>query len=186
MAKGYIKLHRQMASWEWYKHGDTARVFIHLLIRAERFGRKVGGTEIKPGQVVITEREIAEELGYKWPNQRQTIRTALNRLKSTNEITIQSTNQKTVITIENYTKYQGAENQNNQEKNQRINQRVTNKKPTSNQRVTNLPIIRESKESREIIDNYKNGENEILSQEETESRLAEMRKRIKQVSARFV
>ena len=156
--KGYVKLHRRVTEWEWYKDPHTSRLFFHLLLIAARFTKDIGGVRIYPGQVLTTERELAEDLGYKWPNQRQTIRTALEHLKSTNEITIQTTkkttNNKTIITVVNYTHYQGGDvgyNQGyNQENNQDDNQKVTNVQPSPNQPLTNLPIIRERQERKNI------------------------------------
>lgn len=146
----YIKLYRKIAQWEWYKDGDTARLFFHLLIKAERFGKSERGVKISPGQVLTTERQLAEELGYKWPNHRQTIRTALSHLKATNEITTQATKVGTLITVENYAEYQGANTQPNHSVNHAFNHSLTAEQPKPNQSLTNLPIIREMKESKEI------------------------------------
>jgi predicted transcriptional regulator len=66
----------------------------------------------------------------------QTIRTCLNRLKSTNEITIKVTNKYSIITICNYESYQLINNITNQQINQQPNQQLTINQPTTNQQLT--------------------------------------------------
>ena len=54
------------------------------------------------------------------------VRTALNHLKSTNEVTIKVTNQFSIVTIVNWAKYQGRDDENDQQNDQQNDQRVTN------------------------------------------------------------
>ncbi len=139
MANGYIKLHRKMTDWEWYRDPNTFRVFVHLLLSAQYKETEFRGHTIKPGQVVCGRKQLAEELGVG----EQTIRTALNRLKSTNEITIKVTNKFSIITIEKWAKYQCLGAEANQQTNQQPNQQLTSKTKKSNH-------IQEFKESKEI------------------------------------
>ncbi|MGA0999724.1 MAG: hypothetical protein ACO3RQ_09320 [Litorivicinaceae bacterium] len=67
---------------------------------------------------------------------RQQVRSALKRLKSTNDITIHSTNKGKVITLCNFDAYNSEDEKINQPNNQQHNQRVTNDQPTINQQVT--------------------------------------------------
>lgn len=60
------------------------------------------GMIVKRGQLVTGRKALAAQTGLS----EQTVRTSLNRLKSTNEITIASTNKFSVITIVNYGKFQ--------------------------------------------------------------------------------
>lgn len=62
----------------------------------------------------------------------QTIRTCLNRLKSTNEITSKSTNKFTIITICNYDSYQAQNFSANKQINKQTNKQLTNKQQTTN------------------------------------------------------
>lgn len=148
MNNSYIKLYRKITEWEWYKDAATSRLFFHLLIIASRFSRRERGVEIMPGQVLVTERELAESLGYTWPNHRQTIRTAITHLKLTNEITTEVTKGGTLITVVNYKNYQGVEYEANHAANQTDNQQLTIGQPSANHPLTNLPIIRERKKER--------------------------------------
>lgn len=62
----------------------------------------------------------------------QSIRTSLERLKSTSEITIKSTNHFSIITLCNYENYQNNENEINQQNNQQSNKPATSNQPASN------------------------------------------------------
>jgi anion-transporting ArsA/GET3 family ATPase len=95
-------------------------LFLHLLITANYQNKNWRGVTIKRGQIVTGTLALSEQLNLG----RQQIRTALNKLKVTNEITIKSTKQFSVITINNYDCYQTVTN------------KITNEQPTSNQRVT--------------------------------------------------
>lgn len=136
---GFIKLHRKMVDWDWYKDPNTFRVFVHLLLSALYKETEFRGHKIKPGQVVCGRKQLAEELGVG----EQTIRTALNHLILTNEITIKPTNKFSIITIKKWRKYQGVDTEGNQQTNQQSNHQLTNKTQKSNH-------IQEYKESKNI------------------------------------
>jgi hypothetical protein len=118
--QGFISLHRKILDWEWYTDTNVKVLFLHLLITANYQDKNWRGVTIKRGQIVTGTLALSEQLNLG----RQQIRTALNKLKVTNEITINSTKQYSVITINNYDCYQTVTN------------KITNEQPTSNQRVT--------------------------------------------------
>lgn len=99
---GYIKLFRRITDWEWYGDANTMRVFIHILLNVNFETKGYKGIEIKPGQCVFGRKAWADELGL---TERQ-VRTAINHLKSTNEVSTKSTNRFTVITVENWELWQ--------------------------------------------------------------------------------
>ena len=99
---GWIKLHRKIKEWEWYQDANTFRVFIHLLIEANHEPTKWRGKDINRGQVLTGRKQLSAALDIS----EQSIRTAIARLKSTNELTSDSTNQFTIYTLSNYNKYQ--------------------------------------------------------------------------------
>lgn len=136
---GYIKIHRKMKDWGWYKDPNTFRVFFHLLLSASYKEEDYRGHHIMPGQVVCGRKQLAKELGVG----EQTIRTALNHLISTNEITIEVTNKFSIITIEKWGKYQAEGVKGNQQSNQQSNQQLTSKTKESNhiQEYKNLKNI---------------------------------------------
>jgi hypothetical protein len=104
---GWIKLHRQLTDWEWYSDVNTSRLFIHLLLVANHKDGKWRGIEIKRGQRLTSLSKLADETNLSVKN----IRTAIKRLKSTNEVASLSNAQHTVFTVVNYDSYQGEASQ---------------------------------------------------------------------------
>jgi hypothetical protein len=129
---GWIKLHRQILEWEWYSDNNCFRLFLHLLLKANHKEKRFKGIELKVGSIVTSRDLLERETGLS----SQQIRTALNKLISTNEITSKTSSQGTILQIVSYEKYQVATNE------------ITNEQPTSNQRVTtNKNIKKENKEN---------------------------------------
>ena len=124
----YIKLDKKITDWGWFTDGNVLKVWIYLLVNAQYKPTTFKGIELDRGQIVVGRKKLAEKLGMT----EQSIRTCLNRLKSTNEITIKSTNKYSVITIVKYAFYQDGDDDDNQQINQVLNQQVTNKQPTTN------------------------------------------------------
>lgn len=121
---GFIVIHRKIINWEWYHDTNTFCLFIHLLLTANYEERRFMGQIIKRGQRVASYRTLAEETGLSVQN----VRTAINHLKSTNEVTSYSTSKYTVFTVVNYAKYQDK---------QQANQQTANKQLTNDQQTTN-------------------------------------------------
>ena len=122
--KSFIVLNRKILKWGWYDDINTTRLFLHLLLIANWEDKAWHGEVIKRGQVVTGRKKLSKETKLT----EQQVRTSLNKLISTNEITIKKTNKYSVITINNYSKYQ--------DYNQQSNQQITNKQPTNNQQIT--------------------------------------------------
>ena len=131
--EAYIKLQRKLLDWEWYSDMVTKTVFIHLLLKANWKDGRWKGYEVKRGSLITGRRVLAEELNLS----EQQIRTALNHLKSTNEITIKPTTRFSVITIVNYDRYQQV--------NQQDDQVATNNQPSSNQQSTTIEEFKNNK-----------------------------------------
>lgn len=117
---GWIKLHRQILEWEWYEDINCFRLFTHLLLKANHKEKRYKGIVVKAGQIVTSRDLLAQETGLS----SQQIRTAITKLKLTNEITSVTSSQGTIIEVVNYEKYQLSTNE------------ITEEQPTSNQRVT--------------------------------------------------
>jgi len=105
--QGWVKLHRNILQWEWYKDTHTAHLFIHLLISANHEPRKWQGITINRGQLISGRKALSQDTGIP----EQSIRTSLNKLKSTNELTIKSTSKYSIYTIVNYDKYQSKDSE---------------------------------------------------------------------------
>jgi len=99
---GWIKLHRQMCSWEWYDDANVFRLFIHLLLNANHEDIIWRGVEIKRGQKFTSVKHLSEELKLS----EKAIRIAISKLKKTKEIDVLGASNGTMITICKYDTYQ--------------------------------------------------------------------------------
>lgn len=127
---GWIKIHRKITDWEWYDDVNTFRLFMHLILKANHKARNYRGVNIELGCLMTGRELLSKETGLSI----QQIRTCLERLKSTNEITIKSTKQGTIIQVLNYKKYQVSTNE------------ITAEQPQSNQQVTTNKNLKNEKE----------------------------------------
>lgn len=118
--KGFVALYRKFKDWEWYQDSNTVRVFLHLLLSANWKPTRFAGSCIERGSCVLTRKRIAKDLNLT----EQEVRTALNHLISTNEITCQSTNKFSILNIVKFNDYQVSENENQPTINQQINQQI--------------------------------------------------------------
>ena len=145
--EGWIKLHRKFCGWEWFNISEMVHLFIYLLINANHEDGNWRGISIKRGQIINGRNSLPENTGIS----SQTIRTCLSRLKSTNEITIKSTNKYSIITITKYDDYQGLILNSNQQ----TNQPTPNNQPATNQQLTTNKNNKEEKEYKEDIQKRK-------------------------------
>ena len=131
-SNGWVKIHRKIQGWEWYKKSHMFHLFIHLLLSANHADKQWQGITIKRGQVVVGRKSLSLQTGIS----EQSVRTCINRLKSTKELTTKSTNRFTIITICNYETYQVLEVPSNQQTPN--NQPATNQQLTTNKNIKNV------------------------------------------------
>ncbi len=79
--------------------------------------------EILPGGIITSVKHLSEETGLTL----QQVRTAINKLKSTNEITSETTNTFTHIQVQNWARYQNE-----------LTNTLTNEQQTDNKRITTI------------------------------------------------
>jgi len=140
--EGWIKLHRKILEWEWYKDDKTFRVFIYLLLSANFENKKWKGIEVNRGQLITGRMSISENVGIS----ERSVRTCLNRLKTTSELTIKTTNRYSLITINKYEAYQINEETNDQ----KTDQQTANKRPTNDQQTTTTKEYKKEKKEKNI------------------------------------
>jgi hypothetical protein len=121
LTNGFISLHRSLLKWEWYDDINTTRLFIHLLLTVNHYDETWRGIKIMRGQILTSTAKLSQETRL---SVRQ-IRVAMTHLISTNEVTIKTTPQHTVITISQYDKYQ------------RVTNKMTEGRQTNDKAVTN-------------------------------------------------
>ena len=133
MAGGWIKLYRQLLDWEWYTTPNMVHLYVHIVMTANHSDKEVRGILVKRGQLLTGRSKLSAETGIS----AQSVRTCLQRLQSTSNLTIKSTNKFSLITVCNYDKFQ----EDQSSANQQINQ------PTHQQLTTNKKLRREEKEN---------------------------------------
>jgi len=97
---GYIKLHRKILNWEWYSDQNTFCLFLHLLLTAK-------GIPIKAGQLITSLSSLSKATGLSI----KSVRTSLNHLKASGEVTDEATNRYRLITVINWALYQSNEDE---------------------------------------------------------------------------
>ncbi len=132
---GFIKLHRKMLDWEWYTDVNTKVLFLHCLLKANFKTKKYQSNTVKRGSFVTSLDSLSKETGL---TVRQ-IRTALEHLITTGELTSNSSNKNRIITVVNYEKYQDTDKQNDK-------QMTSNRQSSDNQPTT----VEERKERKNI------------------------------------
>lgn len=126
--EGWIKIHKKMLQWEWFTDVNVAHLFVYLLLAANYEDRQWRGMTIERGQLVTSRDHLAQATGLSV----QQVRTALDKLERTGEITQKSTNKYRIVTICKYLNYQMVDDS-EQPTN---NQQSTNNQPTNNQQIT--------------------------------------------------
>lgn len=127
MNNGFILLYRQITEWEWYQNPNTFRLFLHCLLMANFTDGRFEGMEVKRGQFVTSLPNLAKQTKLSI----QQVRTALDHLKLTGEITDYSTSKYRVITVVKYNDYQQDNRQNNSQATD--NQQADNSQATGEQ-----------------------------------------------------
>lgn len=130
---GFIKLHRSLLEWEWHDDPNTLSVWIHLLLKANFKPTEWRGIILQPGQLITSRASLAKETGL---SERE-IRTAMNRLKTSGCLTIETTSKYTLISINNFMFFQGIQDENDQKTDQQNDQQATSERPANDQPATN-------------------------------------------------
>lgn len=158
---GYIKLYREMLKWEWYTDGNTMRVFIHLLLNV-RWNDDIvwRGIEIPKGSLIMSYRQIADDLELSL----QQVRTAIEKLTYSGEISIKtinalpthrlthrathrSTQRISLITVNNWGKFQSSKGLATHDITHRFDDSVTHRPDSTIQ----YNIFKEYKEDKEVV-----------------------------------
>ena len=161
---GFVKIHRKLVRWGWYQDNVVKGVFLHLLLTANFKDTPWMGRIIKKGQVVTSYKHLSDDLGF---GVRQ-VRTAIDKLKSTGEVTCEPTNRYTVITVVNWEDYQVYEpRETSKAAHRTANNRQTSDKQLTNKRQQrkNDKEIKEIKESACAREDSPDGGLEILKAE---------------------
>ena len=133
MPDGWVKIHRKFQEWEWYDKSEMVHLFLHLLLSANVSDRQWHGMVIKRGQLVTSYESLRERTGLSV----RTLRTCLEKLEQTGEITRKATNKFSLLTVCNYESYQDENFE-------------SDKQPTSKQQAEDQPPTKPKKTKEDI------------------------------------
>ena len=142
MAEPFIKLYKKMLDWEWYDDTNTKILFLHCLLKANWKSGSWHGISYEPGQFITSLPSLAVETHLSI----QQVRTELEHLKSTGEITDKRQANCRVITVKGWSEYQGD--------NRRSNRPATDLQQTCNRPSTVDKEYKEDKELKEVKNIY--------------------------------
>lgn len=138
----FVKLFRKMVRWEWYTDVNTKVLFIHCLLKANWKAGRWKGHKYERGQFITSLPSLADETGLTI----QEVRTALNHLKATGELTVKRYPKFSVITVVSYGSYQDKQQANQQSTNSQL---TVNQQSTNSQSTTDIRTYKNNKEVKE-------------------------------------
>lgn len=136
MEGNYIKINRSLLKWEWYSDINTARLFLHMLLKANWKDENYMGTTVPRGSFISSLPQLSQETKLSV----RSVRTCLEHLKTTGEVTVKSNNKYSVFTVNNYCAYQSSDRQ-------------AGSRATGNRQATDTPKNKEGEEVNNIINN---------------------------------
>ena len=159
----FIKLNRKILNWQWYSDPCTRDVFIHCLLKANWKSGKWHGYQYQRGQFITSLPSLSSELGLSV----RSVRTALDHLKSTGELTDWHDSKIRMITVVNYERYQSSDS---------LNRQTTDRQATGDRQQyknnKNIKNIKEEKKAAAPQEVFPPG---IETQEELEALKARLR-----------
>jgi biotin operon repressor len=127
MSQGWIKLHRELNEWEWYTEPNMVQFFLHCLIKANHSEKKWRGVTVKEGQFISGRKALSSETGLT----ERAVRTCINKLEKTGELTTTATNKYTLFELNSWKKYQIEPKSDQQD-----DQQATKERPANDQQST--------------------------------------------------
>lgn len=98
---GFITVPREITDWRWYKKPKTAFLYIHLLLYANFENHDFENITLCRGQLVTS----LDNLSYETGLTKKEVRTAIEHLKETSDIIVDTSRGYSIITIPEYEKY---------------------------------------------------------------------------------
>jgi len=127
----FILISREIINWRWFKsesNDNILRMFLYCLVKANFEDCDFQKHKIHRGEFVTSWDSLSEGTGMTVTK----CRTAIKHLVETGEIKTRSTNKYTIISIQNYDKYQNYKSYGILSKNPQL----TNKQQTNNKQIT--------------------------------------------------
>lgn len=128
---GFIVVYRDILKWEWYTDVNTAHLFVHCILKANHTAVNWRGIEIKRGSFITSLQKLSTETGLTVMQ----VRTSLEKLEKTGDITNQSTSKYRIITVKNYDSYQRRNKQNSKQNSKVVTSKIANKYQGDNNQI---------------------------------------------------
>lgn len=152
--------------WEWYTDVNTKTLFLHCLLRANWKEGSWKGIHYLPGEFITSLPSLSKESGL---SIRQ-VRTSLDKLISTGELTSKTTDSVTgkkltknrVIVVNNWDKYQGSDSQVDSQSDRNVDRIATGQRQDSDSRYKNNKKYKKNKKNKE---EYNTPAAQLLSEE---------------------
>ena len=123
----FVKVDRNILKWRWFQNPNTLAVWLWLILSANIEDHDFMKDTIHRGEVATSRRRIMTDTGLS----EQQVRTALNHLKATGEITVRHGANYQVITLVCYDQYQSVSTGKSTGDQPGINRRSTGDQPQS-------------------------------------------------------
>lgn len=123
----FVKVDRNILQWRWYQDANTMRVFIHLILMANVKDHDFEKITIHRGELVTSLASLSKQLKMSV----RSVRTSLEHLKSTGEVTSRNYPHYQVISIAEYDRYQAVPTRQSTSKRQGIDKASTSKRQQS-------------------------------------------------------
>lgn len=145
--KGFIVLYRKFLDWEWFNDINTCHLFLYFLLRANYQDTQWRGITVKKGQFITSYTKLSEETGLTYKQ----VRLSLDKLKRTGEVAHEGQSQYSIITVNNWDKYQIEGQTEGQTEGRR---RATNKKDNNTNYINSSDVSNFKKPTLEEVKNY--------------------------------
>ena len=134
----YIKLDRKIVDWEWFTDGNVLKLWIYILSNVNVKDKNWRGIEVPKGSMIASVNTLAEacEMSVR------SVRTCLERLEKTGEISRKTTNKYTLINAIKWEEYQCSPSSDDKQ--------TTNKRQTNDKQTTTPKEYKEVKNERNI------------------------------------
>ena len=137
----FVKVDRNILQWRWYQDANTMRVFIHLILMANVKDHDFEKITIHRGELVTSLTSLSKQLKMSV----RSVRTSLEHLKSTGEVTSRNYPHYQVISIAEYDRYQAVPTRQSTSNRQGID-----KASTSNRQQSKNIRMKEGKNEKNI------------------------------------
>ena len=158
MNEGFIKIDRKLLKWGWKDVPEMVALWIEILLQANYQDGEWHGKKYERGSFPTSVGKLAKATGL---SLRQ-VRTGLERLKQSGEITVKSTSHGTKINVVKWAEYQDYDD--NSDKQPTSQRQASDKQPTTlkerkkERRKEYIYINTRSQEETEVYDTSKNPE----------------------------